>query len=236
METIKKDYGSLTMHKGHIYEVGNEMSDEGLIFKDYEAFHTGKGICYVSEYGFQEIEEGIAELDEKYEDKESEEYLIAREKVILEVAETRATIIKQVRLEFAEDYMLTEAQIEDFAEDVFGLAEWAYISTYLAENFDMEDSIEYDEITGRGVFTDFQHEAIREGYTPKEYADRQLSYAELSELGEEFDAAFIVDENCEDDWSDKGLGTNARLAYIQERRTGMISGPEEFDCPARFRK
>lgn len=173
MVTIAKDYGSLTIHKGHIYKVGGDMSENGYIFKDYTAFATGKGICYVSEYGFQEIEEGIAELDKKFTDKESEEYLIAREKVILEVAETRATIIKQVRLEFAEDYMLTEAQIEFFAEDVFGLADWAYISTYLAENFDMEDSIEYDEITGRGMFTDFQHEAIMQGLTPKELAIQQ---------------------------------------------------------------
>ena len=65
---------------------------------------------------------------------------------------------------------------------------------------------------------------------------RQLSYAELAELDEEFDVAFIVDENCEDDWSDEGLGTNARISYIEDRRIGRISGPEQFDCPDRFRK
>jgi hypothetical protein len=72
--------------------------------------------------------------------------------------------------------------------------------------------------------------------TPKEYADRQLSYGELAELDAEFDTAFIVDEDCPDDWSDKGLGANARIAYIEDRRTGRISGPEEFDCPEQFRK
>jgi len=70
----------------------------------------------------------------------------------------------------------------------------------------------------------------------KEGADRQLSYGELYELNREFDDAFVVDEDCEDDWSDKGLGANARLAYIEERRTGAISGPEEFDCPDKWRK
>jgi hypothetical protein len=72
--------------------------------------------------------------------------------------------------------------------------------------------------------------------TPKEYADRQLSYGELIELDREFDDAFIVDEDCVDDWSDKGLGANARLTYIEERRTGLISGPDEFDCDDKWRK
>lgn len=70
----------------------------------------------------------------------------------------------------------------------------------------------------------------------KENDDRQLSYGELYELNREFDDAFVVDEDCEDDWSDKGLGANARLAYIEDRRTGVISGPEEFDCPDKWRK
>ena len=70
----------------------------------------------------------------------------------------------------------------------------------------------------------------------KEEADRQLSYSELYELNREFDDAFVVDEDCEDDWSDEGLGANARLEYIEERRTGMISGPDEFDCPDKWRK
>lgn len=70
----------------------------------------------------------------------------------------------------------------------------------------------------------------------KEEADRQLSYSELYELNREFDDAFVVDEDCEDDWSDKGLGANARLTYIEDRRTGAISGPDEFDCPDKWRK
>ena len=70
----------------------------------------------------------------------------------------------------------------------------------------------------------------------EEYADRQLSYGELAELDAEFDGAFKVDEDCEDDWSETGLGANARLTYIEQRRTDQIDGPEEFDCPERFRK
>lgn len=43
--------------------------------------------------------------------------------------------------------------------------------------------------------------------------DRQLSYGELAELDAEFDGA-----------------------YMELRRPVKISGPEEFDCPERFRK
>ena len=68
------------------------------------------------------------------------------------------------------------------------------------------------------------------------YEDRSLSYGELIELDREFDNAFIVDEDCLDDWSDKGLGANARITYIEQRRTGLISSPEEFDCNEKWRK
>ena len=105
--------------------------------------------------------------------------------------------------------MLTDEQAEYFAENVLELAEWACIG---------------------GIFTKFQHEAVANGQTPKEHADRQLSYGELMELDNEFDEAFVVDEDCEDDWSDKGLGANARLTYVEQRRTGLIDGPEDFDC------
>lgn len=68
------------------------------------------------------------------------------------------------------------------------------------------------------------------------YEDRSLSYGELIELDREFDNAFIVDEDCLDDHSDIGLGANARLTYVEQRRTGLISSPEEFDCDEKWRK
>jgi hypothetical protein len=179
MERVAKDYGSLIVDNGRIFNIYGEMSDNGEIFKDYETFRTGKGICYVSEYGLADIQEQLTELQAIYENTQpgeegyltDEEYRQAREAVILSVGETRQTIIDQVREAFGDDYLLTDAQVEYFAEDVFELADWAYISTYLTENFEMEDTIEYDEITGRGIFTDFQHDAVAEGMTPKEYKE-----------------------------------------------------------------
>ena len=242
METITKDYGRLTINEGHLFDVDGEMTDNGEVFKDYEAFRTGKGICYIGEYGLIDIQEQLANLEAVVSNAKpgeegymtDEEYWAERERIIIDGSETRQTIIDQVREAFGDDYMLTDEQVEYFAEDVFGLADWACIATYLAENFEIEDCIEWDEMKDTGMFTPFQREAIHNGMSPKEYSERQLSYSELAELDAEFDGAFIVDDDCLDDWSEKGLGANARLTYVEERRTGVISGPEEFDCPAQF--
>jgi len=224
------------MNEGHIFDIEGGHTDEGVVYKNYKAFHTGEGICYVSEYGLLDIQEELADLQALYENGEmtDEEYKIARERVIIDGSETRQTIIDQVREAFGDDYMLTDEQVDYFAEDVFCLADWAYIATYLAENFEMDDIIMADDISGGIHFTQFQREAVDNGMTPKEYSERQLSYSELAALDDEFDTAFIVDDDCLDDWSDKGLGANARITYIEERRTGVISGPEEFDCPTQF--
>ena len=235
---IEKDYGTLILKDGKPcnYEGGN--TDNGVVYKDYEAFRTGVGVCYISEYGLEEMDENLVDLEARFanSDMTDEEYREERAHILSVAGETRQTIIDQVREAFGDDYLMTDEQVEYFAEDVFELADWAYICTYLAENFDIDDYIEFDHIKGGGMFTKFQYEAVMNGQTPKEYADRQLSYGELAELDDEFDGAFIVDEDCEDDWSDKGLGANARISYIEDRRTGVISGPAEFDCPEKFRK
>lgn len=192
-------------------------SDEGFIFKDKKAFNDNPDeICYIPECAWD------------YGDNRG----MLSVELAKEHGETRNTIRQQVKDAWGEDYMLTDEQIDYLAEDVFQLADWACIDTYLAENFEIEDVIEFNS----GVFTQFQKDAVTNEMTPKEYADRQLSYGELIELDREFDDAFIVDEDCVDDWSDKGLGANARLTYIEERRTGLISGPDEFDCDDKWRK
>jgi hypothetical protein len=193
-------------------------SDEGFIFKDKKAFNDDPdAICYIPEHAWDDVEDerGIMSVE-----------------LAKTLGETRNTIRQQVKDAWEEDYMLTDEQIDYLTEDVFYLADWACIATYLAENFEIEGIIEFNS----GVFTQFQKDAVANEMTPKEYADRQLSYGELIELDREFDDAFIVDEDCVDDWSDKGLGANARLTYIEERRTGLISGPDEFDCDDKWRK
>ena len=238
MERIEKDCGFLCMEDGKIYDFEGGQTGEGFVYKDSYAFESGVGICYISEYGLEELHEKLTDLQARYENSNmtDEEYWAERRDILENCGETRQSIIDQVREAFGDDYLMTDEQVGYFAEDVFGLAEWAGIATYLAENFEIDDCIEFDHIKGGGMFTNFQYEAVMNGQTPKEYADRQLSYGELAVLDDEFDTAFKVDEDCIDDWSDKGLGANARITYIEQRRTGVIDGPEDFDCPAQFRK
>lgn len=191
-----------------------EYCGEGYIYKDPGAFNDKPDeICYIPEVAFDD--------KDKYAD-----FLSVEE--AKKSGETHNTIAEQVRDAWGEEYMLTDEQVEYFTKDVFGLAEWACITTYLTENFELDDSIEFDDIKDGGVFTEFQKEAVANGMTPAEYADRCLSYEELIKFDDEFDKAFVVDDDCGDDESEFGLGTNARLTYEDDRRTGRVSNPKEF--------
>ena len=173
MERIDKDFGALVMSGARIYGIEGGQSADGLIFKDYDAFKTGQGLCYVSEYGLEEILSQLDDLEEEYKaGKMSEdEYLETREFIILHTeGETRQTIIDQVREAYADDYLLTDAQVEAIAEGFFNLADWAYICTYLQDAYNLEDCIEYDRA---GIFTELQHEAIDKGMYPRELVEIQ---------------------------------------------------------------
>lgn len=177
MERIQKDYGALIMDGHRIYDIEGEITDNGTIFKDANAFETGRGICYVSEHGLEEIQEELTDLDAIYENarpgEESyltdENYLNQREQIIIKHAETRQTIINQVEEAYGEDYLLSEAQVEFVAKAIFEQADWAFICTYLTDSFFIEDCIQFDELKGGGIFTPTQHEAIQKGVTPADY-------------------------------------------------------------------
>lgn len=168
MERIEKDYGYLVKENGEICNFEGGQTDNGFVYKDREAFKSGVGICYISEYELEDLEDKLTDLDERKKWLTAEDYLAERKKILEECGETRQSIIDQVREAFYEDYILTYEQIMYFAEDVFGLADWAYISTYLDENFQLEDCIANDD---SGMFNELQHEAVDEGMTPKEYAE-----------------------------------------------------------------
>ena len=235
-ERIEKDFGYLILQDGKIYDYEGANTGQGFVYKDSEAMMTGKGVAYISEYALEELHENLVDLEARYanSDMTDEEYWKDRERILAVPGETRQSIIDQIREAYEDDYMLTDRQVEFLAESIFWEADWAYISTYITNDYWIDDAIEAD--AAETIFTYHQYEAILNDMTPKEFGDRQLSYGELAVLDDEFDTAFKVDEDCLDDWSDKGLGANARISYIEDRRTGRISGPEEFDCPAQFRK
>ena len=172
MERIEKDCGYLLMENGEVRDYEGGQTDNGFVYKDYNAFKTGVGICYISEYGLEDLEDKLDELDQRKRFLTGGEYLAERAEILEHCGETRQSIIDQVREAFGDDYMLTDGQVEYFAGDVFELADWASVATYLAENFDLDDLIEFDHDynpEGRRLFSDFQYEAVMHDMYPSEY-------------------------------------------------------------------
>lgn len=174
MERIEKDCGYLVKENGEIYNYEGGHTDNGFVYKDYNAFKSGLGICYISEYELEELEEELTDLQSQYENSNMDEeiYWEERRYILSQHGETRKSIIDQVRYAFGEQYLLTDEQVEYFASDVFQLADWACIATYLAENFDLDDLIEFDHNynpEGRRLFSDFQYEAVMHDIYPSEY-------------------------------------------------------------------
>ena len=174
MERIEKDCGYLVKENGEAYNYEGGHTDNGFVYKDYEAFKSGVGICYISEYELEDLDEKLADLDARHENSgmTDDEYWDERAEILEHCGETRQSIIDQVRDAFGDDYMLTDEQVEYFAGDVFQLADWACIATYLAENFDLDDLIEFDHDynpEGRRLFSEFQYEAVMAGKYPSEY-------------------------------------------------------------------
>lgn len=172
MERIEKDYGYMLKDRTGVTYYHGGSTDNGVVYKDYEAFKTGVGICYISEYGLEDLEDKLEELDQRKRFLTGDEYRDERAEILEHCGETRQSIIDQVRDAFGDDYMLTDEQVEYFAGDAFELADWAYISTYLCENFDLDDLIEFDHNynpEGRRLFNEFQYEAVMAGKYPSEY-------------------------------------------------------------------
>ena len=171
MERIEKDYGYMLKDKTGVTYYHGGSTDNGVVYKDYEAFKSGVGICYISEYDLEDLEDKLDELDQRKQFLTGEEYLAERAEILEHCGETRQSIIDQVRDAFGDDYMLTDEQVEYFASDVFQLADWACIATYLVENFEIDDLIQFDHDynpEGRRLFSQFQYEAVMNDMYPSE--------------------------------------------------------------------
>lgn len=121
---------------------------EGYVYKDADAFNNNPDeVCYIAEHAFD-----YAGPDD-----------ILSVADIGDNAETRNTIIDKVLCKFGEDYKLTHEQAELFAEDLFSIAEWAFIETYIAENIDIEAFIISSYESGTGDFTEEQYKLAFNG-------------------------------------------------------------------------
>lgn len=64
MKRIEKDRGYLILDdENRIFNYEGGSTFNGTCYKDIEAFKTGKGICYISEYGLMDLHEELNGLE-----------------------------------------------------------------------------------------------------------------------------------------------------------------------------
>ena len=134
MKTIEKAIGAIIYNDDNTintYEGGR--TDNGWCFKDTDAWKSGKGICYISEYGLNDIEEELAELSIVYNntDMSDEEYNDRKNTIFSDNGYTREQIVE----------MCGGKGFEKLAESIFYEVDWCSPETLFSEM----DTIELED-------------------------------------------------------------------------------------------
>lgn len=104
-----------------IYEAG--ITFNGMVYKNWDEFYYGNGICYISEHGFDDSEDWTIEIPK--EEKS--------------IGYTRQDFLNIVREEVG--YEVPDNVVWAIATDVFETVDWQYPETYLYE-MNLEEEIE----------------------------------------------------------------------------------------------
>ena len=122
---------------GNVNTYERESTFNGWCFKDEDAWKSRKGICYISEYGSQSIEDELASLSAEYDNSNmsEEEYLKRKEEIFHNNGYTRKDIVD----------MCGGKGFEKLAESIFYEIDWQSPQTPFYE-FDSID-FEYYGIT-----------------------------------------------------------------------------------------
>lgn len=200
--------GGLIGYKG-------DHSGEGFHYKDLDAVEKRAGVCYIPEWAF------LHDYNLGETEKDGYDSIIpvdAPNNVLVKFDDAKGAIA----VDWQEEYKLTDKQLDYLAECLFDFAEWASLSTYVIDfHTRIEDAIIADN---KGVFTEFQKEAVMNDYTPLEYGDRDPYMSEFAQWGEEFSNAFIS----KDKWDEEEDYDESLAQYIDERKTGEVKTPKEF--------
>ena len=121
------EYGYLLKDKkGNIYYSGGQ-TIQGYVYKDYDAYNVGKGICYIPEFGFPEESDYISS-------KMVKEY-------------TKLDINRAVKNELSQNYSdcfkskkIPKKLIDNISKYVFDTVDWQSPETILDE-MDLEEEI-----------------------------------------------------------------------------------------------
>jgi hypothetical protein len=119
------------------YEGGS--TENGVCFKDEEAFKSGKGVCYISEYGLDDLHEKLGDLTTRYGngDVSDEEFRKLRDEVLNDKN------IVYTRKEFID---LVDGEVfAPLAEQLFYECDWEYPETKLEEWSCCSGIIEFEE-------------------------------------------------------------------------------------------
>lgn len=134
MKTIEKAIGAIIYNDDNTintYKGGS--TDNGWCFKDTDAWKSGKGICYISEYGLNDIEEELAELSIVYNntDMSDEEYNDRKNTIFSDNGYTREQIVE----------MCGGKGFEKLAESIFYEVDWCCPETlfYEMDTIELED-------------------------------------------------------------------------------------------------
>lgn len=133
VKTIDVDCGRRhIMDDGTIIYEGRR-SSEGTIYKDYNAFKSGMGICYISEYGL------LYGRDLKVNDELIEGHFWSS---LGNKGDTRKGMQEQVQQEL-KNLGIKLSRTEEILEKLFDSCQWAYFATYVSEicdwDFENED-------------------------------------------------------------------------------------------------
>lgn len=149
LQFIEKDMGSVaTLGNYKIFKADN--GSQGFYYKDYDAFKSGNGVCYISEYGFDEKDDMFWQHDamntldqdvclvldttkdaiKDYSGKYKDSPFNTRESIIRDCANA----LKNNGIKY------TKQQLLDFAFEVFDMCDWQSPSTLadeLSENMEV---------------------------------------------------------------------------------------------------
>ena len=90
--------------------------NEGVVYKDRQAFETGKGVCYINEYGFDNSDENGSSIFE-FDEKEAIASALEGNSYVATSGYTRQDLID-----------LCNGN-EDIASDLFDHLDWMYPET-----------------------------------------------------------------------------------------------------------
>ena len=158
-ENVKNvDYGKFFESNGKLYLQGGQ-TEQGYVFKDYDAFEKKTGICYVSEYGLEKYpkvtdENGEIWYETEYNDIYNEntgleDYISIQAKVFERAVsfldgiresndnDELAQVVKNERDEIFYDWY------ERLTAGVFDIVDWQFVDTFLDELDFESDLIDY---------------------------------------------------------------------------------------------